>query len=569
MSAADVEAAPSESSQGLQNAAAETEALSTTLTIDPFGAESGCFYPGAGRQRLLEQLLHYCQFSASLLVVLGEAGSGKSHSCHSLADKARAEATNNYVCTLDVPVLCNPEQLLTDIARCFGLAAKGEVAQILTDLRHFGQAPEERESLALILIDNAHNLDDQALDALISLLQGQEGCSRRLHVVMFAEPGLEVRLERLELGDVLIHDLHLPTLAQEEVADYIDFRLEQAGVDLDATDNPFDEQVAARIWRQSAGNIEAINRLGRQQLEKLLEEPQPTSLFGRSSGLPLGHMLAAVVLASALLLLLLYRDEWSGTGAVEPAVDKTVSITLPGRPIQAGKVGGDESLIPPVSMPAPFEPEADLSEGAPSAQVTMEPAAVEWLSEPPLPPQSAPKEPSPEVSLPEDPVSLEMELAKMVEAPAPELPKVESPAATVEKVKSDAAAARSQATQVVTMAESHRRSAPQSIGAVSLSVAEEQLLGRPAGRYVLQILGAGTEKSVREFMQRQANREALMLYTTRRKGRDWYVVVVGDYATIAEARRAIAELPASQRGAGPWPRKLQAVQTEIRSFRGM
>jgi|GEM_PF-347970 len=594
MGAAEIETAHSENNERFQDTPAETAVVPPALAIDPFEAAPDCFYPGAGRQRLLEQLLHYCQFSASLLVVLGEAGAGKSHSCRTLAARAMAEAADNSVCALDVPVLCSPEQLFADIARSFGLVADGKPGRLLSEIRHFGQAPEEQESLALILIDNAHNLDDQTLAALVSLLQGQEGCSRRLHIVMFAEPGLEMRLDGLDVGEVLIHDFHLQPLSQDEVFDYIDYRMELAGVDLEASDYPFDERAVAQIWRQSEGNIEAINQLGRQRLEELLAEPESSSLLRAASGLPVWHVLTASVLVSALLLLALYRGEWLGLDSEEATARKSESITLSQRQVRAGDATRGEL---PASQGSDVEPSAagtkpsvSDTERLPQVAFTNDakgsPAIESSLGQP-LTPQSPAPAPTPVVSQPEASVRVDMGLDKLAQAPKPEPPKVESPAATVERVRSDAVSASSQATQLVNMAKVHSgakehslpelqsggdqysASEPQSSSAAGLSSDEQILLSLPPGHYALQVLGAGIEQSVREFMQRQTNREALKLYTTRRKGREWYVVVVGNYASRAEAQRAIRGLPASQRSAGPWPRKLQTVQAEIRSFQGM
>jgi DamX protein len=53
-------------------------------------------------------------------------------------------------------------------------------------------------------------------------------------------------------------------------------------------------------------------------------------------------------------------------------------------------------------------------------------------------------------------------------------------------------------------------------------------------------------------------------YRSRFKGGKWFPLVYGNYATAAEARRAIAGLPEKIRSMSPWIRKMSAVHAEIR-----
>ncbi len=97
------------------------------------------------------------------------------------------------------------------------------------------------------------------------------------------------------------------------------------------------------------------------------------------------------------------------------------------------------------------------------------------------------------------------------------------------------------------------------------STQEQTLLGWPAGNYTIQLLGVSNEKAARDYMAAQPNKTDLLMFKSRRQGRDWFVVVTGRYASSALARQAIASLPVAQREAGPWPREVGAIQQEIRS----
>jgi DamX protein len=63
----------------------------------------------------------------------------------------------------------------------------------------------------------------------------------------------------------------------------------------------------------------------------------------------------------------------------------------------------------------------------------------------------------------------------------------------------------------------------------------------------------------------QTNKKDLLVFKSKRAGKDWFVVITGRYASSAQARQAIASLPSVQRDAGPWPRDIKTIQSEIRS----
>jgi len=52
------------------------------------------------------------------------------------------------------------------------------------------------------------------------------------------------------------------------------------------------------------------------------------------------------------------------------------------------------------------------------------------------------------------------------------------------------------------------------------------------------------------------------VYKTTRNGQPWYVLVSGAYATPAEAKRAVAALPAEVRAVNPWVKPLSQVKKE-------
>lgn len=81
----------------------------------------------------------------------------------------------------------------------------------------------------------------------------------------------------------------------------------------------------------------------------------------------------------------------------------------------------------------------------------------------------------------------------------------------------------------------------------------------PSGSYTLQLSGASREDSLNAWAKKQ-NLSSYHVYKTTRNGQPWYVLVTGAYATPAEAKRAVASLPAGVRAQNPWVKPLSQVK---------
>jgi len=100
--------------------------------------------------------------------------------------------------------------------------------------------------------------------------------------------------------------------------------------------------------------------------------------------------------------------------------------------------------------------------------------------------------------------------------------------------------------------------AASSSAAASSSSASKSL---PGGSYTLQLSGASKAESLNAWAKKQ-NLSAYHVYKTTRNGQSWYVLVSGSYATPAEAKRAVASLPAEVRAQNPWVKPVSQVKKE-------
>lgn len=84
----------------------------------------------------------------------------------------------------------------------------------------------------------------------------------------------------------------------------------------------------------------------------------------------------------------------------------------------------------------------------------------------------------------------------------------------------------------------------------------------PPRHYTIQVGSASHPSGLHE----QARRHKLsnyLVYETVRNGRQWYVLVYGEYPNMTSAKRALKSLPSAIQRDKPWVRSLQQVQSEL------
>ncbi len=95
----------------------------------------------------------------------------------------------------------------------------------------------------------------------------------------------------------------------------------------------------------------------------------------------------------------------------------------------------------------------------------------------------------------------------------------------------------------------------------------EWLLSRDGSRFTLQLLGGRSEKSLREYLRQNRIPEPVATFRTTFKGSNWYVLIHGDFPTMAAAQAALDTLPANVRKAKPWARSFATVHAAMQEDR--
>lgn len=83
----------------------------------------------------------------------------------------------------------------------------------------------------------------------------------------------------------------------------------------------------------------------------------------------------------------------------------------------------------------------------------------------------------------------------------------------------------------------------------------------PGGSYTLQLSSASRSDTLNAWAKKQ-NLSNYHVYQTTRNGQPWYVLVSGSYATPADAKRAVASLPAEVQAQKPWVKPVSQVKKE-------
>ena len=231
------------------------------LKRDPFAPEPDAkfYYPfDSFEQRL--QLLHYLVQGTDLLVlIIGEAGGGKTTLLH------RYLFTSNE----------------TWKAARIPTAPAGESESALNGEQQDGYPVFIQQDAAdpIVIVDDAHKLPERDLRFLLREALVPESNQKIKRLVLFGEPSLShyiIALPESVAGDTAINKITMPVLSRQECESYLQYRPALAGY---TGESLFKPSVIKRIHKKSEGLPGQINARADQWLKKKFAPNLPKEGF--------------------------------------------------------------------------------------------------------------------------------------------------------------------------------------------------------------------------------------------------------------------------------------------------
>lgn len=476
---------------------------------------------------LIKQLVHMAQFSGGLQVLDGVRGAGKTVIAQQLANALGAEVSFGV---LALPAGLQSSQVFDCLLTSLGVSVREgqSVGESIIALRQLDSTLKVEQLRKVLIIDDAHNFDDQALAALASVFQGSNETEIGLSVIFIAEPGLAQRLDALNLVDIEVRDSEIPGFSLQEAKDLVTAEFARSYPDRTFS---LEEELVVAIWNESGGRPGDMLQMSKVAwLERDDVAPSPRMKI------PVWHVLALLLLLAVLILGYL-----SNTGDDVERLAEGVSLES----VSVGSSLGASGFV---------AGESSYSLSNASTAIGLVESSVMAITGKDL---DAFGVASSAAAVPAE-SSLVASSQSVVEIPEEKTVVLGTPVAKVPAV------ALGSAKPAIAPVARPARKAPSLDG---LNEDEAFLMGRPSQGYVLQVLAAKSRKSLEGFVVKQVNSNNIRIYRSLRSGKSWYVAVEGFYADKGSALAAMSNLPKEQLQAGPWPKSIAAVKLEIAAFK--
>ncbi len=215
---------------------------------------SNTLYLSNKHQSALTYLEYGITENVGFILLTGEIGTGKTTLIRYMLKKIDTE--------MEVAVIFNttvsPEQLLKLILTEFEIPYSEDKAKSLDILNQFLIDKYSEGKRVLLIIDEAQNLSNEALEEIRMLSNLQSDEQMLLQIMLVGQPELKRKLQSPKLKQLtqrIAVNYHLTALTEEETKNYIQYRLERAGGNIDL----FTKESMEIIHQASGGIPRSIN----------------------------------------------------------------------------------------------------------------------------------------------------------------------------------------------------------------------------------------------------------------------------------------------------------------------
>ncbi len=201
------------------------------FSVSPFSVtpDPNFFYTNPVYEEAYATLRYGIEAKKGFIVITGEAGTGKTTLLRKLMHNMEGTIHSVFIFN----TYLNFPELLQVILYDLGLAPKEpNKVTMLQELNDYLIAQLKQAHIVSVLVDEAQNLSDEALEGLRLLSNLETDQEKLIQIVLMGQPELQTRFDRPSLRQLkqrVTLQCRLVPLKDNEVRPYVDFRLRAAG----------------------------------------------------------------------------------------------------------------------------------------------------------------------------------------------------------------------------------------------------------------------------------------------------------------------------------------------------
>lgn len=230
------------------------------VVVPPFSIEADprFMYLSTETRRALSKVSYMVEAAQGASVVVGEVGTGKT----TLASwfHSRYQRRPDFIpARVDEPPKRSGLLLLRRIAAEFGLRTRRATEHQMNELRTFLTEQAKEGILPLLIIDEAHELEEEQFLALRSLLNYRDPKGGKAYqLILLGRPELDMKLREVpDFNDRVATRSSLDPLTPDDTKSLIEYRLIAAGRD-NKMQPLFTDDAIMPIWQETRGYPRSI-----------------------------------------------------------------------------------------------------------------------------------------------------------------------------------------------------------------------------------------------------------------------------------------------------------------------
>lgn len=504
-------------------------------------------------EQQIDLITHLIQFGEEILVITGEEGSGKTALRQTLEQRLQPHW---LICSHDALVQPLLSQLFTNIATSYRFDdSQSRPETLIAEFQNHLIATKGREA-ALLFIDNAEQLEDDALEALLYMATLQHNRSPLIKVVIFALPEMRQWLNdpRFKESAQKARYLDVQPIPTAKIGEFIQFCVAQRRFDRAPSTKQLNQ-----IVRHSRGNP--------RQILMMMQLPQVAQR--RDDWVRIAVGVALVAAMGLIFASIDFGNLFGGSPESEtkPAPAKIGSNSsaqpLPLRPLEEAKTPID---LPLNNLAQPIGSTANSTLTNPAFSPNMLPDEEEGTARTgqPIPPPPQPEAPAAATRPLVEPRPLLAPATPTTAAPA-KPPTVPAPKPTPAKPSPTPTTAETKPTTTTTAAAENKTApkkgepTPPAAAKPAAKAASDWLNSQPASHFTNQISAFNSPEEMRRYIAKYKLRGTLAMVTTTKDGKSSYLLTEGSYPTKEAATIASRSLPTAIK---PWTRPIESLRTD-------